>query len=138
MPLVRTVILILLATATWGCSWSTRLQPARDAYLGVCDPLVVEAYFRDQPMQSALFERSDMAPFIGQFAKCKHEFVLEVPTFEAIDGRVISFPYRISIDTTNAPDPFGCIRRETISSIPRKFVTYCFDGNSLVEADADY
>ena len=88
-------------------------------------------------MQSVLFQRSDMAPFISQFANCKHEFTLEVPTFETIDRRVISFPYRIAIDTTNAPDPAGCIRRESIRTIPIRFVTYCFDGDSLVEADAD-
>lgn len=138
MRLVGTIIVILLATTIWGCSWSTRFQPARDAYLGACDPVVVEAYFRDQPMQSALFQRGDMARFISQFAYCKHEFTLEAPTFETIDGRAIGLPYRITIDTTNTPDPAGCIRRETISTIPIKFVTYCFDGDSLVEADADY
>ena len=115
-----------------------RPQAAQRAAIDRCPPELVEQYFEERPLQSVLFQRSDLGVFVGQFKICEHEFFLDVPTFDTVDGRNIPLSYRILVDTENTRAPSGCIRRESVQTTPISYVVFCFVGPNLVFSGGDY
>ena len=132
------MLAVFLSLVLASCTTLQQLPPVLAAPIEVCSPNVIEEYFQERPMQSVLFQRPDMGAFLSQFEVCKHEFVLSVPTFKTVDGRDISLPYKITIDTTNRTAPSGCVRRESVRTLPIRFVIFCFDDDRLVQSGGEY